>query len=347
MSNVHQFRSEEERYGEASLWIERLSEGLQPEGEAELKAWLLEDPANQAVLEKMARLWDKMDSLSRLSAMVPQPAAPEKALRIYNPYVALAAAVVIGLSVLLFWSASRDSDIAPQIAQRPAEIFYETAIGEQQTHMLEDGTKITLNTNSRIGIRFTPDARLLYLESGEVHVEVAKDPGRPLSVLAGGHIVQAIGTAFNIEIRAGQEIELVVTEGTVRIGEQRGPTDTGLKGVEIILPRSTTVITAGQELVTGNEGKVAQPISSDDIQVKLSWREGNLIFRGESLADAAQEVERYTGVEFVFVDENLKEVRVSGFFKAGDVEGMLAVLKENFDIAFQRESKKRVLLYSK
>ena len=347
MSNVHHFRSEEERFDEASHWIERLGEGLLLEEEAELQTWLLEDPANQAVLEKMARLWDKMDSLSRLSAMVPQPAAPEKAARIYNPYVALASAVVLGLSVALFWSASRDSDIASQITQRPAEIFYETAIGEQQTHLLEDGTKINLNTNSRIGIRFTPDARRLYLESGEVHVEVAKDPSRPLSVLAGEHIIQAIGTAFNIEIRPGQEIELLVTEGTVRIGEQQGSTDTGLKDVEIILPRSAIVITAGQELVTGNEGKVAQPISSDDIQVKLSWREGNLIFRGESLAEAAQEVERYTGVEFIFVDENLKEERVSGFFKAGDVEGMLAALKENFDIEFQRESKKRVLLYSK
>ena len=227
------------------------------------------------------------DGLSQSTfTMVPQPAAPEKAPRIYNPYVALASSVVLGLSVALFWSASRDSDIASQITQRPAEIFYETAIGEQQTHLLEDGTKINLNTNSRIGIRFTPDARRLYLESGEVHVEVAKDPSRPLSVLAGEHIIQAIGTAFNIEIRPGQEIELLVTEGTVRIGEQQGSTDTGLKDVEIILPRSAIVITAGQELVTGNEGKVAQPISSDDIQVKLSWRKGNLIFRGESLAEA-------------------------------------------------------------
>ena len=76
MSNVHHFRSEEERFDEASHWIERLGEGLLLEEEAELQTWLLEDPANQAVLEKMARLWDKMDSLSRLSAMVPQPAAP-------------------------------------------------------------------------------------------------------------------------------------------------------------------------------------------------------------------------------------------------------------------------------
>ena len=61
MSNVHQFRSEEERYDEASLWIERLSEGLTPDEEIELRVWLSQDPANQAVLEKMARLWDRSE----------------------------------------------------------------------------------------------------------------------------------------------------------------------------------------------------------------------------------------------------------------------------------------------
>lgn len=350
MSNIHQFRSEEERYDAASLWIERLGEGLTPDEEVELQTWLSEDPANQTLLEKMARLWDKMDSLSRLSALVPQPVVPVKSDHGFSvAHVAMAASIALIFTALLFWNSSRDAEIAPQIAphvaQRPAEIFYETAIGEQQVHRLEDGTKITLNTGSRIGVRYSQDARLLHLESGEVHVEVAKDAERPLSVLAGGHIVQAIGTAFNIEIKPGREIELVVTEGTVRIGEQLESIDRGLKDVEIVLPRSATVLTAGQQLVTGDKTEVAEPISSDDIQVKLSWRQGNLIFRGESLAEATQEVERYTGVEFVFIDENLKQRSVSGFFKAGDVEGMLEALKENFDIEFQRETENRVLLY--
>ena len=348
MSNVHQFRTEEERYDEASLWIERMSEGLTPEEEAELQTWLSDDPANQAVLEKMARLWDKMDSLNRLSALVPNPVTPVESSLIFPPtIVALAASIVLSLTLMFFWNTSQDSETAAEVTHRPAEIFYETAVGEQQIHRLEDGTKITLNTGSRIGVRYSHDARLLHLESGEVHVEVAKDAQRPLSVLAGGHIVQAIGTAFNIEIKPDREIELVVTEGKVRIGEQAVSHDTGLKNVEIELPPSATVLTAGQQLVTGNETKLAQAISSDDIQVKLSWREGNLVFRGESLAEAAQEVERYTGVEFVFVHEALNQVRVTGFFRAGDVEGMLAVLKENFDIEFQRETEKRVLLYGR
>jgi len=347
MSKVYEMRSEEDHYDAASLWVERLGEGLTREEELELRGWLAENPANQALLEKMARLWDKMDSLNRLAAIVPQPAAVRARDRSRSsPYIALAASLVIGLSTLLFWSGAFNTGVEPQIAQRPAESFYETAMGEQRVITLEDGTEITLNTNSRIGVRYTHEARLLHLESGEVHVQVAKDPQRPLSVMVGGRIVQAVGTAFNIEVKPDREIELVVTEGTVRVGEQAEQSDGARNTVKVVLPSSAVVVTAGHELAVEDEVEVARPISESEIQVKLSWRQGNLVFRGESLAEAAQEVERYTGVEFVFVDENLKEVRVSGFFKAGDVDGMLAVLKENFGIEFQRENENRVLLYS-
>lgn len=342
MKKIYQFRSDEERYKEASLWVERLSEGLSPEEEVGLRDWLAADSANQTVLEKMAVLWDKMDSLSRLSALVPQPKQTLVKDSNRKSYVAFAASFVVSLAALFLWNESQRPDL--QISQPPAELVYETAIGERQVRLLEDGTKITLNTGSRVSVRYTKGARLLHLESGEVHVQVAKDPLRPLSVVAGDHVVQAIGTAFNIELMNDREIELVVTEGTVRIGDQASAFDAPLKNVEITLPSSATVIAAGQELVTG-ETEVTRSISSDDIEVRLSWREGNLIFRGETLAEAAREVERYTGVEFFFVDENLKQVRVSGYFRAGDVEGMLAVLKENFEVEFQRETDKRVLLY--
>lgn len=345
MKKVYQFRSEEARYDEASLWIEKLSEGLDAKEEAELLHWLAEDPANQPVLEKMARLWDKMDSLSRLSALVPQPRPATRPRGMRATYFAFAASLVLGLSIMFVWKTPVDPAAGPQLAERPEEMVYETVIGERKTRVLEDGTTITLNTASRVSIRYTNSARLLHLESGEINIQVAKDSQRPLSIIAGNHVVQAIGTAFNIELKDDRQIELVVTEGTVRVGMQKELTDAPLKAVEIRLPGSATILTAGEELLAGDDSELSRSISSEEIKVKLSWREGNLIFQGETLAEAAREVERYTGVEFVFVDEELKQVRVSGFFRAGDVEGMLAVLKENFDIEFQHENDKRVLLY--
>ena len=73
-------------------------------------------------------------------------------------------------------------------------------------------------------------------------------------------------------------------------------------------------------------------LEPEEIEVQLSWRSGNLIFRGESLATAVYEVGRYTSVEFVIKMRNCDGVRVAGLFKTGDVSGFLSSLEANFDI---------------
>ena len=94
----------------------------------------------------------------------------------------------------------------------------------------------------------------------------------------------------------------------------------------------------------GDPNETITEVSADDIAVKLSWQQGNLIFRGESLEEAVKEINRYTSVEFVFMSEDLKKMRVAGLFKAGDVEGLLATLRENFDIVSQRDGDGRASL---
>ena len=100
----------------------------------------------------------------------------------------------------------------------------------------------------------------------------------------------------------------------------------------------------GETTILGSPGEEIAKISPEEIAVKLSWREGNLIFRGESLAEAVDEIGRYTSVEFVILDENLKKLRISGLFKSGDVEGLLATLRKNFNISHTRQGKETVIL---
>jgi transmembrane sensor len=78
----------------------------------------------------------------------------------------------------------------------------------------------------------------------------------------------------------------------------------------------------------------------------LSWRSGNIIFRGESLATAVAEVGRYTPVEFVFLDPKLKKLRVAGLFKVGDISGFLSTLEANFNILSERGDNEQIFLSS-
>ncbi len=347
MSKVINLPQSQPCHEEASLWVTRLDEGLTEQQEAALRTWLAADPQHVEAFLELARLWDKMGSLSRLSALFPPPRRRTRPARVVWAAAASVALVVFaGLWGLRFMS----TDLAPG-AESPSSMaswhnVYETAVGEHSTITLPDGSQLMLNTNSRIVINYGDAHRLLKLERGEVHVRVAKDPERPLSVFAADRIVQAVGTEFNIQITDQQRIELVVTEGKVRVGIRDAQT-AGKESEQpaVLLPDALTVA-ASEGIILGAADETVTELSADDIEVQLSWQNGNLIFRGESLEEAMKEVSRYTSVEFVFLDEDLKKVRVAGLFKSDDVDGLLAVLHENFQIDFKRIDDRKVLLDS-
>jgi transmembrane sensor len=166
---------------------------------------------------------------------------------------------------------------------------------------------------------------------------------RPLSVLVGDRVVRAVGTQFNVEIKADQRVEVIVTEGKVLIAVNKVKRpESGIA----VLAGSEIPVQAGQRALLGQLEQVTEPIDYDEIDVNLSWREGNIIFRGQPLSEALKEIERYTPIEFVITDDKLKTIRVAGMFKAGDVEGLLETLQQNFNISYEREGAEKIVLTS-
>ncbi|MCT2533928.1 FecR domain-containing protein [SAR92 clade bacterium H231] len=338
MNNIHPMPDNQQLYDQASQWIVKMDRGLSADEQTALQEWLGTNQQHRNIMAEMTQLWDKMDAMSRLGDLF---ADPQPAPRQWRGIGAVAASVLLAASLGL-WALLGAMDNNNSV--------YHTAVGEQSTVMLPDGSQIILNTNTKVAVNYSPQARLLQLISGELHVSVAKDPNRPLSVMAAGQIVQALGTEFNIEITDQQNIELVVTEGKVKVGVQQQADalikDDNPSRAQLSLPDNALTLAAGEQMLLGGKQKAITEVTLDDIAVKLSWREGNLIFRGESLEEAVKEIGRYTSVEFVFVNEHLKTMRVSGLFKAGDVEGLLATLRKNFNIVSQRDGEGKVLLSS-
>lgn len=349
MSNIYELPNNNTCRDEASAWIARIDKGLSAQEQRDLQEWLVSGDENYTTLMKMAQLWDKMDALARLAEICP-PAdtRPRQSLRFALPLTAIAATVLVAIA-LANWMSVTTAPVEPdEIVANVAE-FYETAIGEQSSYRLADGTRITLNTNSRVTVSYSASNRLLRLERGEMHVVVAQDKARPLSVLVGDRVVQAVGTEFNVEISGEQQIELVVTEGVVVVGILAAAEQAENPATPLLLTQSATPVAAGQEVRIDagddpDEPVATEEIDSDEVAVKLSWREGNLIFRGESLEEAVAEVGRYTEVQFVFLDEESKQVRVAGWFKAGDVDGLLAALRQNFNISYEWVADNKITL---
>ena len=349
MSNIRDFPQKNASYDRASDWIAKLDKGLSPREENKLRVWLASSEENYTVFMEMAKLWDKMDVLSRLADVCPDAAKKSFNLRRYTWPVAASVFLAIALITL----SVIDTPVRETVTQSTALAFtnvFETKIGEQSAFTLSDDTRVVLNTNSHVSVVYTKYNRLLYLESGEMHVNVAHDALRPLSVVIGERVIQAVGTEFNIEITNNQSIELVVTDGVVIVGVLEGLVDKRNPHRESLLSTSSsTIVAAGQEIVIDPENNMlaamdAETINVEEIAVKLSWREGNLIFRGESLEEAVSEVGRYTAVQFVFLDEESKKVRVAGLFKAGDVDGLLNALRKNFNISSEWVGDDKILL---
>lgn len=318
---------------EAGDWLAKLDRGLSTAEEQGLKAWLSQQPENRRALLQLASLWDKMDSLSLLTEMHPPVRTPARRKFLYP-------AIAASLAILLVtgWLVQRSPDATNAPANRAVASAYETAIGERSTVRLPDQSVLTLNTNSLVKVTFDGTRRRLVLDRGEMSIEVAHDPSRPLTVEAGQKIVRAVGTAFNVQMLDAGQVELIVTEGTVMV------VDDGVVAPTPTLGSTPRTVTKGERVLLGTDRETISKVSESALSAELSWRQGNLIFRGETLAAAIAEVSRYTPVRFEIADENLKDLRIGGLFKAGDVDGLLATLRENFNIDSERLDAERVLL---
>ena len=343
MSNVIEMNKDP--MDEASLWITRLDRGLSEQEQIDLKVWLNLSHTHLETFMQLVKLWDKMESLSQLSELFPHK--PQSVHNNKLPIFAWAASVIFASLISLGLWLNPDvffGQGSTQVVQFNSD--YETKVGEQSTFFLQDKTRIKLNTNSLVRVTYTDKQRVFELLRGEMHVVVAHNQNKPLSVYAGSNIIQAVGTAFNVEL-GSEDVELIVTDGKVLVSDINSRTVATLKLSDVYLSPKSFSVSKGQkaQLKASNTtiiGSDAAKLASD-----LAWQQGNLIFRGESLFDAMQEVSRYTNYQFDFGDEDTKSLQIAGFFKTSDISGLLAALESNFNVVFKKISNNQIRLSKK
>ena len=196
---------------------------------------------------------------------------------------------------------------------------------------MQDGSTITLNTESGIRVAMTQTERRVDLEKGEAFFEVAKDANRPFVVRAGDDRIMAVGTKFSVR-REGDNVRVIVTEGKVRVehaGAQR--------------QAQATLVAAGSFAVAGEAGILVEDEPLPDLQEHLSWRQGFVIFHEMPLVDAVAEFNRYSARLIVIDDPTLASIRIGGNFRFSNAEGFVRLLAEAFPIRVE-ETDERITL---
>lgn len=347
-NNVVPLRPVKDPLDEAAAWLAKMDRGLSEEEEQSLRNWLQEADENRQMLLKMAKLWDNMAALERLKVLFPEPPVKQEQSTVLatasRRSMAIAASfLMVGVMVAFVLGFNLTGLFGSGELVVLSQQQFETGVGDFKKISLSDGSQLTVNTSSSVQVTYTQSQRVIELHKGELHIEVAHNPERPLTVFAGGQVIQAVGTAFNVELNH-QQVELIVTEGKVLVAKQKF-SDVSPESVEKVhLPAQSPALVEGQKSILTQEKLQIDQVNSGDLQAQLSWQSGNLVFRGESLEQVLSEVSRYNAVSFEVSDPALYQTRVAGLFKTNDLNGFLQALEQNFEISNERMTRNRILL---
>jgi transmembrane sensor len=206
---------------------------------------------------------------------------------------------------------------------------YSTAVGRVAAVALRDGSKVTLNTDSEVQVSVSGPARTVRLRRGEAYFEVAKDPARAFIVDAGDKQVIAVGTKFDVQRDAGG-IRVAVIEGTVRI-------ETGGAA------RAAQLVRAGSVAHTTEAGILVQVASIPEAEDYIAWLRGFLVFHDITLAEAAEEFNRYNARKIIVRDPAVRALRIAGTFRSNNVDGLARLLAQGYPIRVEQEEDRIVL----
>jgi transmembrane sensor len=234
----------------------------------------------------------------------------------------VASTAVILLTGVCFWSAS---------FVRPAP---ETAIPAlarvttPQSLTLPDGSVVDLRPGAVVDVDFSISARRVILQSGEAHFQVTKDATRPFVVSAADVEVRAVGTAFNVDL-AAQAVHVLVTEGLVAVSSHApGPAIPSVNSSPILVAAGQST-SLPRDLVTS---PIVSPVSLEEQGSRLAWRAPMLEFSATTLAEAIPMFNREGAGRQLILDPALGSLTLSGKLRANDIETLLILLRNEFDI---------------
>lgn len=231
------------------------------------------------------------------------------------------AAVAAVVAVLLVggWSVVLVADRLTQ----PVTVY--TELGERSQAVLPDGTKVWLNSSSRVEYTasFFSRKRRVTMD-GEAYFEVSHDKHAPFVVSTNGLDIRVLGTRFNI--RNDEEKHTVTTvllEGSIEASV------TGERDKAVRLRPS-------QQLLFDTDMKSMLLSDIETAERSINWIYGRFSFEHNTLEEIAEVLNDYYNVDIRFKDDALRQMRFSGDFQAEDgIYHIMSVLQLTYKFNYR------------
>lgn len=234
-------------------------------------------------------------------------------------------AAVFVFGILLSWYFYPRNEEIP-VKSNIAYLEKAAGLGEKLSFALPDGTRVWLNSNSKLAFPslFDDSTRTVEL-IGEGYFEVAKDENKPFKVITNNSITTAIGTSFNINSKSKDKLKISLITGIVAIEDME-------------LNIENKILQPTEQILINKTSKNFE-IRNFEIESEIAWKEGKLIFENNTFDEVIQKLIEWYGVEFSF--ENTKNVKwnFSGEYKNQSLELVLKSMSYVEDFEFEIKEK--------
>jgi transmembrane sensor len=204
-------------------------------------------------------------------------------------------------------------------------------------YTLPDNTQVFLAFGSKLRYprRFNGNIREVSLE-GDAFFEVTRNETMPFIVRSGEINTQVLGTSFRIKTSANQSVVVSVATGKVYVSKKSGNKENQL-----------ALLTKGRK-VTWDAGAGRATVGTVDIYALEQWKEGDLYFEEETMADIARELQHRYNIRIRFEDNTLGMKRVSGSFASGKaVDKIINTLSVAGKFSFSSSAEKKEFIIYK
>lgn len=299
-------------------FVRRQREGWSAGEEREFQAWLVADPRRGEAWRAWESRWRAVDAIPAAAVagwregFAGRAAAPTRR-GFMKPALALAAT---GMAVGAGYLGWRELQAQPVFVQA-----FATRRGQQLELPLPDGTRLRLDTATRIEVQLFRDRREVRLLEGQAVFAVQSDAQRPFSVLAGPLEVRVVGTRFAVRHTPGIDgadgTRVSVDEGRVRVARRDRAQDGAWAAPSAASLREAVFLVAGQQLDSDAQGLLGT-VAAVPAEGIAPWREHRLSFVDTPLARALAELERYGSTGLVVNDPAVAALRLTGTFDPRD-----------------------------
>lgn len=287
---------------QARDWLLRLNAG-EATDEA-LAAWRAQDESHDRAFRDAQLAWSALGR-TRFAREDDwrAPARPRWAVP-----VAIAASLAVAVVV------------TPQLLNGPAR-HLRTNVAETQQVTLADGTKVFVGAKSAVDLRMADDSRTAVLKGGEAFFEVAADPSRPFTVVAGDAVIRVKGTKFNV-CRTPYGVRVAVLEGKVEVLQKRF-LSTPAKPDRVIVSGEQVRLASGEGL------SAPSPVNAEP----GGWRQGRMQYADAPLKEVVADANRYSDRPIRLASNDIGDLRVTVSFRTKAVDELIANLDAGLPVA--------------